>query len=75
MKGYRCIGPCLEDIDESALEEEYRYWSNPDSWGPNGTVPVEGDDVVIKSGWNMIYDLEESPIVNKLEINGHLTFQ
>ena len=35
---------------------------------------AEGDDVVIESGWNMYLDIEETPILNILEINGRLTF-
>jgi hypothetical protein len=37
-------------------------------------VPIEGDEVIIESGWNMIYDIEESPYLSKLEIRGKLTF-
>ena len=29
----------------------------------------------MESGWNMIYDLKDSPILNYLEINGRLTFE
>lgn len=28
----------------------------------------------IKSGWNMIYDIPESPLFNKVEVNGRLVF-
>lgn len=30
---------------------------------------------MIESGWNMLYDISESPIVNRIEINGRLTFE
>ena len=39
-----------------------------------GRVPQEGDEVVIEAGWDMIYDVFDSPILSKLEINGRLTF-
>jgi hypothetical protein len=30
--------------------------------------------LVIESGWNMHLDLDETPIFDKIEINGRLTF-
>jgi len=39
-------------------------------------VPVEGDNVTIESGWNMVFDLnDKSPIYNKIFVNGDLTFK
>ena len=49
-------------------------WSNPASW-PSGSVPVAGEDVVIAPGKNFIFDLEESPIYNYVQINGRVTFK
>ena len=63
MNGIRCVGPCMADINQTAIESTYRYWSNASSWD-NGTVPVAGDNVEIKSGWNMILDVNITPIVN-----------
>jgi len=37
-------------------------------------VPAEGEEVEIKSGWHMVFDLEESPILKSLQINGILSF-
>ena len=51
------------------MEIDTRIWSNEDSWKPN-KMPKEGEDVVIEAGWNMILDLEETPVFDKLEING-----
>lgn len=75
MKPLECIaGVCaLDEIIEEELEEGQRLWSKADSW-PNG-IPKEGEDVEIVSGWNMIYDLEESPKLGTLTINGRLTFK
>jgi hypothetical protein len=58
------------------IEDDIRYWSNPDSW-TNGTVPIAGEDVHVESGWNMVYDLNdtEAPIYNNMEVNGKLTFK
>jgi hypothetical protein len=38
-------------------------------------VPVDGEDVEILAGVNMIYDVAVSPILNTLVINGRLTFE
>ena len=74
MKGYRCVSSCLAAIVDVPLETTVRYWSNADSW-PKKVLPKEGEDVTIESGWNMIYDLEVSPLLNMLQINGQLTFK
>ena len=73
MVGYRCNGPCLSAIQTVAIETRVRYWSNPTDWD-NGTVPGEGDDPYINPGYNFIFDLEESPIYNYVQINGRVTF-
>jgi hypothetical protein len=49
------------------------YWSDPSNW-PEERLPEEGEDVDILPGWNMILDLEETPILNMVTINGRLTF-
>lgn len=72
--GHRCVHSCVNDLNETETETEYRRWSDPDSW-PSGELPKEGEDVEIKSGWNMLYDIEESPKFNIIEINGRLTFE
>ena len=74
MLGLRCIeGTCpLEGIEEVPLEAGQRLWSDVSNWG--GTLPQEGDDVTIPSGWNMILDLEETPILSSLTVNGRLSF-
>jgi hypothetical protein len=49
VRPLECIsGTCqLDDVDEVELEEGQRLWSDPESWGENGKVPEEGDDVEI----------------------------
>jgi hypothetical protein len=66
----------MEDVEDAPTEDFKRRWSNPNDW-PNGTVPVEGDDVEIEPGWDMIYDLEEgsAPLYKVITVNGWLTFQ
>lgn len=59
------------EVDEP--EPEFRYWSDVKNW-PNETLPKEGDDVHIPSGWKMILDIEETPIFALLRVNGILIF-
>ena len=47
-------------------------WSDAENWG--GTLPIDGDDVEVPSGWNMVLDLEETPVLKSLTINGRLSF-
>jgi len=74
LVGYRCKKWCPGGVEEKPLETTVRRWSNPEAW-PTGRVPAEGDEVLVESGWNMLYDIEESPIFGKIEINGRLTFE
>ena len=75
MTGVKCIGGCPnEGIEELPLETTPRMWSLASSWDnlPE-RIPIEGDKVVIESGWNMIYDLETTPDLDSIQINGKLT--
>jgi len=73
LTGVRCVGQCNEDIVEVKTESEFRLWSDVKNW-PDEKLPVEGDDVHIMSGWNMILDIEETPILKLIRINGVLSF-
>lgn len=73
LEGTRCTD-CYETIEEvDTVENNTRMWSDPNSW-PNGTVPAEGEDVHIESGWNMTFDMENSPTYGLVRVNGYLTF-
>ena len=69
----RCVGPCLAAVVIKETEGTKRYWSNPGDW-PSKAVPKEGDTVEIESGWDMIYDLQDSPVFKMITVNGILTF-
>jgi len=75
VRPLECIlGVCqLEAVEEVELEEGQRLWSDPESW-ESGAVPVDGDEVEIMSGWNMVLDIEQTPLLKSLTINGRLTF-
>jgi hypothetical protein len=74
LKAHRCDGSCTAAIVVAPMENRTRYWNNSADW-PNGTIPIAGDTVEVMSGWNMVFDLEESPILKMLTINGILTFK
>jgi len=61
----------LEAIEEVELEEGQRVWSDAENWG--GQLPVDGDEVEIPSGWNMLLDIAETPKLKTLNINGRLS--
>ena len=75
VKTHECIlGYCIiEKVSTGEIESSPRMWSDKDSWG--GTLPVDGDDVVIDPTWWVELDLAETPKLNSLEINGRLTFK
>lgn len=74
MTAFECIVDCgPEEIVEEELSDEFKVWSNPDHW-PSGAVPVDGEEVVIDSGVNMVLDVD-SALLYSLEINGRLTFK
>jgi hypothetical protein len=72
---FGCDASCdVEEVEEEVEEDilnSILYWSDHSNW-PNETLPVEGDDVEIKSGWNMILDIEETPVFENITINGRL---
>jgi len=71
MEGIRCVASCEDDIVDVELGDS-KLWSDATSW-PDGVVPVSGD-VMIASGENIIYDLEDSPIFDVVTVNGQLKF-
>lgn len=73
MEGIQCIGGCVKEVKTVEVSDEFIYWSDVTNW-PEERLPEEGEDVEIISGWNMILDLEETPILNMLTVNGRLTF-
>ena len=74
MSGSRCIGACLVAIAQQVIETTEKLWSDPKTWA-SGKVPAEGEDVEVPAGKNIVFDLEESPIFNYVQINGRLTFK
>jgi len=68
------VGPCNPPVEmNNNTSNETKYWSVPENW-PNGTVPVEGEDVEIPWGTNWIFDMNPSPIYKMIQVNGNLSF-
>lgn len=73
LKGQRCWGPCQPPVKAVPIDTTLRYWSKAKDW-TSGKIPVINDTVEIEPGWNMIYDVAESPLLRMLTINGRLSF-
>lgn len=77
INGYRCaLGVCdLGTVQIVQLEDRVRYWSNILDWDNLvDRIPIDGDSIIIPSGWNMMIDVAETALLESLEINGRLTF-
>lgn len=72
--GQRCWGPCQPPVTAKPIETNFRYWSVPADW-TSGKIPLADEAVEIEPGWNMVFDMPESPIVKVLTINGRLSFK
>lgn len=70
-----CGAECVEVLvdDETPPEDFYRFWSDATNW-PNEEVPKQGSQVEIKSYWNMVLDIAETPIIELLQVHGRLSF-
>ena len=74
MRGWRCDGPCIPAISKQVISGPLRLWSEPTTWA-SGVLPKEGEDVEVLPGYDVLYDLEESPIYGYVQINGRVTFK
>jgi hypothetical protein len=59
--------------DPTLTKTKNRYWSKARSW-ESGAVPIAGQNVVIPFGQNFSFDLPESPIYNRIDVNGQLEY-
>jgi hypothetical protein len=79
ITGYRCKDYCkIDPVDPDDEVRGQMLWSDKDTWTnlPEGQdLPKEGDEVVIRKGWDVVYDIETSPVFKSLEINGKLSFK
>lgn len=75
MDKISCRFKCPKE-DEDVVDDEaiFRHWSKAEEW-TSGKIPVANDNVIIEAGWQMKFDIAESPILNLLEIKGKLLFE
>ena len=77
MTGHRCLENCesLEPVEENE-PTGLHYWSDPATWlNLPMRIPLEGEEVHIEDGWDVIYDIGTSPVFQSVQINGKLTFK
>lgn len=49
------------------------YWSNTETWGDD-FIPVDGETIVIPKGLNLLVDIDKSPLINAIDVEGSLVF-
>ena len=49
------------------------YWSNTETWGDE-FLPMEGDTVYIPEGLNLLVDIDSSPLLDAVLVEGSLIF-
>lgn len=75
MEGFRCVVNCeLPEVEELEISDVAVPWSDPSTW-PSGAVPVEDEEVEVPSGAWIEFDMEDTPLLKSLTINGRLTFK
>jgi len=72
VNGISCKYNCSSPVSIVAKENFMRLWSNATQW-PNGTLPAQGDDVLIPGAWQLELDINP-PALNKLLVDGDLYF-
>jgi len=68
-------------VRKNSIEKDYRKWSVDDSWirtddegKKSMNVAKAGEKFTIESHWNMLLDIQETPIFDLIEIRGRITF-
>jgi len=74
LHGQRCLDDCLEDVEDEDVPKTEKRWSDASIW-PDGTLPQEGDSIEVRADWDLILDIEETPILAMIEVNGILRFE
>jgi hypothetical protein len=49
-------------------------WSEPSTWG-NDFAPIEGDSIHIPTGMNLLIDIDQSPLLKAVIVEGSIIFQ
>ena len=76
-KGEKCFPPVKAT---EKCPEPNRVWSEPKDWDrseegfpdrklrEDTPLPQAGDEFIIPAGWNMEYDMEDSPIYETIDL-------
>jgi hypothetical protein len=48
-------------------------WSDPDTWGGE-FIPIEGESVYVPTGLHLLVDVDSTPILNAVVVEGSLIF-
>ena len=67
------LAPWCAALPPTSCTGETKLWSNTATW-PLGRLPIDGEDVTIPSGVIIVFDLEESPVLNLIKVDGCLEF-
>ena len=49
------------------------YWSNTQTWGDD-FIPMDGETIVIPKGLNLLVDIDHTPLLNAIDVEGSLIF-
>ena len=49
------------------------YWSDEDTWGGE-FAPLEGESVYVPTGLNLLVDVDETPVLNFVFVEGSIIF-
>ena len=71
INSINCRKTCEKAVEKVEGPSVNMKWSNSSIW-ENNTLPKDGDSVIIKQHWNMVLDLEETPKLTNLIIDGNL---
>lgn len=85
IEGFQCIGECVSEIDDpegpdGECEEGrvQKWWTDVSNWElqlGEARLPEAGDSIQIYKCWHMLLNIEETPELDYIEINGILEFQ
>jgi len=68
LTGIRCLYNCndaVEAVDDDIVRTTY-YWSDDDTWTGDVAYPQTGDDFTVPADWDLIIDIEETPVIKHL---------
>lgn len=65
LTGERCIYNCndaVDPVDDDIVRTTY-YWSEDATWEGDVAYPFTGDDLTVPADWDLVIDVEETPVI------------